>query len=518
MKRNIFTLLLALVTVTAHAIDEYQFHGGTAVLKGRIVNKPAGEWDIVEVRAHNLFSDKEIIKNIPVAADGTFEGVISLPHPQTVLALDLASVFLAVGDTVEVTKDASLDSYEGVTFSGHGTSATINQLWPEVRKHYFVDKELYDKTMTTEDMPEWKQGLVKQIDTAIADIEADRLPLPAGTNAYVKEVIGASLLGEPMVAIIDYFRDHMTLKMSEYYDFVAERERWLLDNPAMLLVTKNPSSLLNRMRFYFLYDIAFMNQKVRLSMANQDSAEEEAYKLQYVLPRDFDADLHRRLLPLREDTLMTIADYYRMAAEAAQSRYKLKKNNDFMMQMVLCQDVFREENYEKSYPADHFAAHFAAAIPLITNPIVAHHATELYRQYVISREGQPAQTVSQTPEADAVFQRIIKSYKGNGLYIDFWDWGCGPCRRDMLDEREKVERMKDLPVRFLYVCSEKTTPRDRAEKWMQENNIKGEHIYLKHTEWLQICEKFQFNAVPFCLAVDKDGNIVTYDDLDKYYQ
>jgi hypothetical protein len=97
-----------------------------------------------------------------------------------------------------------------------------------------------------------------------------------------------------------------------------------------------------------------------------------------------------------------------------------------------------------------FAAHFAAAIPLITNPIVAHHATELYRQYVISREGQPVQTVSQTPEADALFQRIIEPYKGNGLYIDFWDWGCGSCRTGMLDEREKVERMKDLPVRFLH--------------------------------------------------------------------
>ena len=56
------------------------------------------------------------------------------------------------------------------------------------------------------------------------------------------------------------------------------------------------------------------------------------------------------------------------------------------------------------------------------------------------------------------------------------------------------------------------------KKWIQENNIKGEHIYLTHTEWLQLCEKFQFNALPFCFAVDKDGNIVTFDDLGKYYQ
>ena len=122
---------------------------------------------------------------------------------------------------------------------------------------------------------------------------------------------------------------------------------------------------------------------------------------------------------------------------------------------------------------------------------------------------------SATPEADAVFQRIIDTYKGNSLYIDFWDMGCAPCRRGMLDEREKVERMKDLPVRFLYICDKKNSPQEHAEKWLQENSIKGEHIYMSHNDWLLLEEKFQFNAVPFSIAVDKDGNIVTHDDLDK---
>lgn len=35
-KKTIITILLACVTMTALAIDEYQFHSGTAVLKGRI--------------------------------------------------------------------------------------------------------------------------------------------------------------------------------------------------------------------------------------------------------------------------------------------------------------------------------------------------------------------------------------------------------------------------------------------------------------------------------------------------
>ena len=493
MKQTIITAFFVLVAMAAQAIDEYQFHSGTAVLKGRILNKPAGEWDVVSVRAHNVFSDKEIIQNIPIAADGTFEGTILLPHSQSVLALDLADVFLAVGDTVEVTKDAALDEYEGVTFSGSSTSADINRLWPEVKKHYFGDRRLFINGLAMEDIPKWKQDMVKLMDKVIADIEADHLPLPAGSKAYVKEVMGASLLGELLMAFMENYRYNMTsqfnsfyvtnistAKLDEYYDFLAERERWLLDNPAMLFVTKDPSFLFKYTMVYIMPDIAFMRNSKRPSL------------------------------------LYTISDYYKDALQVITSRYGLKGGN-FMQQMMLCLDIFEEGRIDEESDSDDVAANFAGAIPLLTNPIVAHHALDLYRQYVINREGKGDKVTSATPEADAIFQRIIDAYKGNGLYIDFWDMSCAPCRRGMLDEREKVERMKDLPVRFLYLCDEKTSPRERAENWLQENSIKGEHIYVSHNDWLLLEEKFQFNAVPFATAVDKDGNSVTYDYLDRYF-
>lgn len=48
------------------------------------------------------------------------------------------------------------------------------------------------------------------MNTVIADIEADRLTLPAGTSAYVKEVLGASLLAEPFEATMENYRYNMT--------------------------------------------------------------------------------------------------------------------------------------------------------------------------------------------------------------------------------------------------------------------------------------------------------------------
>lgn len=520
----VFTILLASVSVTASAIDEYQFHCGTAVLKGRILNKPADEWNIVSVRAYDLFTDKEQMHTIPVNEDGTFEGSIALPHSQSVLALDIADVFLAVGDTVEVTKDAAQDDYEGVTLGGHGASADINRLWPEVKKHYFGDRRLFINELAKEDVPKWKNDMVKLMDIVIADMEADRLPLPANTNSYIKEVMGASLLGELLSAIMENYRYNMTeggyynfsvADLAGYYDFLAVRERWLLDNPAMLLVMKDPSFLISYVGVYIMIDISMMRNKLILGTRNDDSPIDEAYKTEMVLPHDFDAEQHRRMLKMRQDTLFSVSDYYRQASETIVSRYGLKRIG-FMQQMVLCQNVFREDRIDEHSNPDHVAAAFAAIVPLITHPIVAHHAVDRYRQYVRQREGNVAEAETTISEADDAFQRIIEPYKGNALYLDFWDMGCAPCRRSMLDDRERVEQLKDLPVRFLYICDEKSSPREYAEKWMAENNIKGEHIYLNHEEWLLLCGKFQFNAIPFSLAVDKDGTVVTRDVVDQY--
>ena len=175
------------------------------------------------------------------------------------------------------------------------------------------------------------------------------------------------------------------------------------------------------------------------------------------------------------------ADYYRKASNVITSRYGFK-NIGFLHQMAL---------------SNLLTDKFAAIIPLLNYPVVAHQALQRYRQYIKQREVKAAATVSSTPEADALFQRIIEPYKGNTLLVHFWGMSCAPCRREMLDEREKVERLKDAPVRFLYIC-------------------KGEHIYVTHNEWNLLAAKFNFYAIPFSIGVDKDGNVVDFDEVNKY--
>ena len=211
-KKSIITLILAVVaTISARAINEYHFNSGTAVLKGRILNKPADEWNIISVIIQNAFTDEDAqVLTIPVAADGSFERSIPLPYSQSIKVEDVDFMFLAVGDTLELTKDAKLVDEKGVTFVGNTMSANINRLWPKIRTHYFGEDKLLIKGLTKDKIPAWKKQMVKQMDRVIADIEGDRLPLPAGTSAFEKEVLGASLLSEPLMAIMENYRYNMT--------------------------------------------------------------------------------------------------------------------------------------------------------------------------------------------------------------------------------------------------------------------------------------------------------------------
>ena len=105
-------------------------------------------------------------------------------------------------------------------------------------------------------------------------------------------------------------------------------------------------------------------------------------------------------------------------------------------------------------------------------------------------------------KGDSIFQRIIEPYKGNVLYIDFWEMSCGPCRAGMLHMRDEVEANKDKPVKYLYVTDD--TP-EHCKSFLEPNNIKGEHIHISRAEWGYLQEKFQFTAIPFVVVLDKQG-------------
>ena len=140
-------------------------------------------------------------------------------------------------------------------------------------------------------------------------------------------------------------------------------------------------------------------------------------------------------------------------------------------------------------------------MPVITHPELIRRAVLTYREYVKESEANTCEDRPMT-KGDSIFQRIIEPYRGNVLYVDFWQMSCGPCRALMLSMRNEVEANKDKPVKYLYITDD--TP-EKCRSFLEPNNIQGEHIHITPSEWGYLSEKFQFSAIPFTLIFDKDG-------------
>ncbi|MGL4492601.1 MAG: TlpA family protein disulfide reductase, partial [Tannerellaceae bacterium] len=109
---------------------------------------------------------------------------------------------------------------------------------------------------------------------------------------------------------------------------------------------------------------------------------------------------------------------------------------------------------------------------------------------------------------EEAFANLIKPYEGNVLMIDFWNLGCGPCRAGMLKDRDMVERLKDKKIKFLYVTCDVDSPIEHTEKFLNDNNIKGEQIRISKDDWSRISSKLSISGIPHQTLVDKNGEIL----------
>lgn len=159
---------------------------------------------------------------------------------------------------------------------------------------------------------------------------------------------------------------------------------------------------------------------------------------------------------------------------------------------------------------DYMANTVGETLAGIQNVQVAQTIVSEYRNFVKATEtGGDEKGNNWTEEQNALWNKIVSPYMGNTLFLDFWAMSCGPCRAGMMSQKKLVEEMKDEAVKFLYITTE--DQKTSGEKWMADNNIKGEHIYITNNEWKQFETMLNFTAIPRGALVSKDGKLIEHD-------
>jgi thiol-disulfide isomerase/thioredoxin len=540
MKKVLYLLLLLLVTACSEtpksaensfsAINAYHYHSGTAYFSGKLTGTPDGKFPKgITLLGSNIFTDEDVAVEIPVGDDGTFAADVHIPHSLDFYVRTgdyVDGLYFFVGDSVNVTMDLASEktivSPGSICYWIYNYKDTIMESY---KRTYAGKDNIYKiaREGSIEEVENFCREIAKVTEQHISDVNAGTFALPEDVDPIAAEILksDAVMMGfntllnvrftydnRRSVAVYDSVTGGYVPKMNpdfrpldqEWMDgFLKRNERMLLDNP-MAIFSSHIGGIVNLLRFGLFDSYIFYRNDVLLGAKRENSQEYKNYVYDFTLPTDYNAALLKEILPLRADTLYTFGDYLAQVTQNLEKESGIS-SSCFMSQLCIMQNVFGELD-DDDITADQAAAFFAGALPFINHPVAAHHYIQAYRAYVRKNESSGA---SGNVVADAVLNRIIEPYKGNVLFLDFWNMACGPCRGGMMRQRGLVKKMGAEPVKFLYITEEKY--RDDSEKWLDETEIKGEHIYISTDDWNHLQTYLNFSGIPFTCIIDKDGGL-----------
>ena len=482
--------------------DEYRLHGGNVVVQGHFVvpeeakgeKVPQEVLDQINGRFTVIMRDyivrKEKTSVIEFTPDGTFSMNVYVPYPMFVLVYPMGTAYACPGDTINVSIDITKRTKEeGVKLDGTGLSGEVTRLMQVIDEKYCKpdwSNKVYEKG--PDSLMAWKDDQVAQMDELVRQMNAG-LPELAGCSPLASDILRTHILAERLEYICDYYmrgmsnfrwKDPSDMKTywQQYFSFVAPRAKYLTDNPLLMIAADE--FFFNRVEYHIFEPINASGRTIANLPFDYNQAFADVFaREKQQTPRDF-----------RMNTMKELQEKLHVSP------------TDFSAQICQMRSAFSTLKWLGDR-YDQAADEVAAAMSVVSHPELIRQGLLTYRNYIKDNEIKVVEDKPMT-KGDSIFQRIIEPYKGNVLYVDFWEMSCGPCRGKMLSMREEVEANKEKPIKYLYITDD--TP-EQCKSFLEPNNIKGEHIHITRSEWGYLQEKFQFTGIPFIVLFDKQGKL-----------
>ena len=425
---------------------------------------------------------------------------LNLKHPQWASTRLISNIFIIPGDTLDIyfPLDTSLDC-NSVKYESKGESAIISQFVPDFINKYNmkeIDYDTLDKTVaegkgaTQSVLERW----ANQANEIIANEELRQALIHSSLSTFGKDIAMISTVASKCIEVEDLISRY---ERTAYIFTSLEDGNYRIDenpNYVPLDLEKIYGTLMNNRELIYNNPLALCeySQWVFINRTLYNPL------LSYYYEESFDdqgnlIDKHRTIKYGMAGTFM--------------NDIRLSQSATFEMEQSL-KDI--KLGVVEEYKQEHLgwmANNIGGFLSEIQNLCVAQSIVQEYRNYVKTTETGNAENENKwNKEQNALWKKITEPYKGNTLFLDFWHMSCGPCRAGIIRQKQQVEAMNDEPFRFIYINT--IREKDEAEKWMNENDIKGEHIYINPEEWNQLEGMINFRAIPRGVLVDKNGKMI----------
>lgn len=112
-----------------------------------------------------------------------------------------------------------------------------------------------------------------------------------------------------------------------------------------------------------------------------------------------------------------------------------------------------------------------------------------------------------------LLNKVRGAFPGKAIYIDFWAVWCGPCIREMPYSSKLHAATKDLPVEFIYLCTDSGGSEEKWKNLIGKYDLAGTHLYVPHKTHSEMLQLVNGSGFPTYVLVQPDGKLVF--DVDR---
>jgi thiol-disulfide isomerase/thioredoxin len=113
--------------------------------------------------------------------------------------------------------------------------------------------------------------------------------------------------------------------------------------------------------------------------------------------------------------------------------------------------------------------------------------------------------MNDTEYKDMTFNEVIKKFRGNVIYVDFWASWCQPCKKEMPYSHELQKTFQGKKVVFLYFSTDKNP--SAWKNAVSELKLTGQQYLASPEVRQQIIKEFNLQYIPRYILIDKNGKV-----------